>query len=312
VSFRPTATGPLTGTINVASNDVSTASVDITVTGTGVEPLIALTAPTPATPPTVGGALTFPDTNVGATSATQTITIQNTGSMTLTVSGVINTNTADFNLVGPTTTTIAPTGSASWTVACDPNTQDLRTGTIQIANDSNNDTSVDVALSCNAVRGNIVVTSATPFAYTQPTNTIDFGTTFLNQSKMTTVTISNNGNRAVNISSITSAPAAQGFTIGAASAMAVSPGGSITLPITFMPTLNTQGAAVVTLATDWNSLAFNVVGDGVDSGVVIMKGSRRRPAPTARRPTTTATWCGARRRWPRASASRTSARPRRR
>jgi len=273
VSFRPTATGPLTGTINVASNDVDMASINVTVTGTGVEPLIALTAPAPVTPPTVGGALTFPDTNVGATSATQTITIQNTGSMMLTISGVTNTNPADFNLVGPATTTIAPTLSASWTVACDPNNQDLRSGTIQIANDSNNDTSVDVALSCNAVRGNIVVTSATPFAYTQPTNTIDFGTTFLNQSKMTTVTISNNGNRAVNISSITSAPAAQGFTIGAASAMSVSPGGSITLPITFMPTLNTQGTAVVTLATDWNSLAFNVTGDGVDSGLVIMKGA---------------------------------------
>ena len=32
VSFRPTATGALTGTINVASNDVSTPSVNITVT----------------------------------------------------------------------------------------------------------------------------------------------------------------------------------------------------------------------------------------------------------------------------------------
>ncbi|MBL8621171.1 MAG: choice-of-anchor D domain-containing protein, partial [Myxococcales bacterium] len=82
VSFRPTATGPLTGTINLMSNDVSTPSVDVTVTGTGVEPLVALTAPVPPTPPTVGGSLTFPDTNVGATSATQTITIQNTGSMT--------------------------------------------------------------------------------------------------------------------------------------------------------------------------------------------------------------------------------------
>jgi hypothetical protein len=273
VSFRPTATGPLTGTISVASNDVSTASVDITVTGTGVEPLIALTAPAPATPPTVGGALTFPDTNVGATSAPQTITIQNTGSMTLTISSVINTNTADFNLVGPTTMSIAPSGTSSWTVSCDPNSQGLSTGTIQIANDSNNDTSVDLALSCNGVRGNIVVTSATPFAYTQPTNTIDFGTTFLNQSKMTTVTISNNGNRTVTISSITSAPAAQGFTIGAASSMTVAAGGSITLPITFMPTLNTHGTATVTLATDWNTLAFNVTGDAVDSGVVIMKGS---------------------------------------
>ncbi|MBK7197602.1 MAG: choice-of-anchor D domain-containing protein [Myxococcales bacterium] len=273
VSFRPSVTGPLTGTINVASNDVSTPSVDINVTGAGAEPLAALTAPVPPTPPTVGGALTFPDTNVGATSATQTITIQNTGSMTLTVSSVTNTNPADFNMVGPTTTTIAPSGTASWTVACAPDVQGTRTGTIQVANDSSNDTSVDVALSCNAVRGNIVVTSATPFAYTQPTNTIDFGSTFLNQSKMTTVTISNNGNRAVNISAITSAPAAQGFTIGAPSAMAVPAGGSITLPITFMPTLNTQGTAIVTLTTDWNTLAFNVTGDGADSGLVIMKGA---------------------------------------
>ncbi|MBK9033895.1 MAG: choice-of-anchor D domain-containing protein [Myxococcales bacterium] len=273
VSFRPTVTGPVTGNVNVASSDVSTPSVNIAVSGTGVEPLVALTAPVPSAPPTVGGAVTFTDTNVGATSATQTITVQNTGSMTLTITSVTNSNTADFDLVGPATTTIAPAGTASWTVACSPDTQGTRTGTISVVNDSNNDTAVDVGLSCSAIRGRIVVTSATPFAYTQPTNTIDFGTTFLNQSKMTTVTISNIGNRPVTISTITSAPAAQGYTLGAASAMVVPAGGTITLPITFMPTLNTQGTATVTLATDWNTLAFTVTGDGVDSGLVIMPGA---------------------------------------
>jgi hypothetical protein len=161
-----------------------------------------------------------------------------------------------------------------WTVACAPDTQGARTGTISIANDSTNDTSVDVALSCNALRGNLVVTSATPFAYTQPTNTIDFGSTFLNQSKMTTVTITNNGNVPVTITAPTSSPAAQGYTLGAPSSLTVAANnGTITLPITFMPTSATQGTVTVTMMSDWNTLNFTVTGDGEDSGLVIMKGA---------------------------------------
>jgi hypothetical protein len=56
-----------------------------------------------------------------------------------------------------------------------------------------------VSLTCSAIRGNLTVTSSTPFAYNTVGNRIDFGATFLGQTKMTTVTIGNDGNRPVTI-----------------------------------------------------------------------------------------------------------------
>jgi hypothetical protein len=155
----------------------------------------------------------------------------------------------------------------SWMVQCEPNTQGTRNGTITIANNSANMTSLPVALTCSAIRGNLTVTSSTPFAYNTVGNRIDFGATFLGQTKMTTVTIGNDGNRPVTLVTPT-VTASQGFTLGAPSGMTVPAGGSITLVVTFLPTLVTQGTATVTIASDWNTLAFEVTGDGQDNGTI--------------------------------------------
>nr|MBP9858202.1 choice-of-anchor D domain-containing protein [Kofleriaceae bacterium] len=155
----------------------------------------------------------------------------------------------------------------SWMVQCEPNTQGTRNGTITIANNSANQTSLPVSLTCSAIRGSLTVTSSTPFAYNTVGNRIDFGATFLNQTKMTTVTIGNDGNRPVTIVAPT-VTASQGFTLGAPSSMTVPAGGSITLVVTFLPTLVTQGTATVTIASDWNTLAFEVTGDGQDNGTI--------------------------------------------
>jgi hypothetical protein len=261
VVFQPTATGSRTGTIAVRTNDLVDGTTDVPVSGTGVEPTISLTTP-------AGGSLSFADTRVNTASAAQMITITNTGSMDLTINSVTNSNAADFILTGPTgVSTVGPGMTLSWMVRCEPNTQGTRNGTITIANNSANLTSVPVALTCSAIRGNLTVTSSTPFAYNTVGNRIDFGATFLGQTKMTTVTIGNDGNRPVTLVTPT-VTASQGFTLGAPSGMTVPAGGSITLVVTFLPTLVTQGTATVTIASDWNTLAFEVTGDGQDNGTI--------------------------------------------
>jgi hypothetical protein len=177
----------------VRTNDLLDGTTDVPVSGTGVEPTISLTTP-------AGGSLSFADTRVNTASAAQTITITNTGSMDLTINSVTNGNAADFILTGPTgVSTVGAGMTLSWMVQCEPNTQGTRNGTITIANNSANQTSLPVSLTCSAIRGSLTVTSSTPFAYNTVGNRIDFGATFLNQTKMTTVTIGNDGNRPVTI-----------------------------------------------------------------------------------------------------------------
>jgi hypothetical protein len=245
----------------VRTNDLVDGTTDVPVSGTGVEPTISLTTP-------AGGSLSFADTRVNTASAAQTITITNTGSMDLTINSVTNGNAADFILTGPTgVSTVGAGMTLSWMVQCEPNTQGTRNGTITIANNSANQTSLPVSLTCSAIRGNLTVTSSTPFAYNTVGNRIDFGATFLGQTKMTTVTIGNDGNRPVTIVTPT-VTASQGFTLGAPSGMTVPAGGSITLVVTFLPTLVTHGTATVSIASDWNTLAFEVTGDGQDTGTI--------------------------------------------
>ncbi|MEZ4403070.1 MAG: choice-of-anchor D domain-containing protein [Kofleriaceae bacterium] len=277
VRFTPTAVGVRTGNIAVTSNDVSTSTVNIPLSGTGIDATVSLVTPTPTTPPTVGGGLTFADTPVTSpvtASAMQAITIRNTGTDTLSVTSVTKggANPGDFVVTGPMSTSITSGGAdVTWNVQCAPTAQGTRSATITFNNDSSNDASVDVSVICSATRGHLFVVSATPVAYASGPNQIDFGDTFLMQSKVTTVTLRNDGNRAVTVSALAFASATQGFTFVPPMVTlpaVVMPNTDLALGIQFLPTLTTQGTTTVNLTTDWNPVAFSVTGNGQDSGVV--------------------------------------------
>jgi hypothetical protein len=83
VTFSPTATGPLTGTLTITDNSsgVADSTQTVSLTGTGT----AASAPAVSLSST---ALTFPSQIVNTTSAGQPVTLTNTGSATLTISGI--------------------------------------------------------------------------------------------------------------------------------------------------------------------------------------------------------------------------------
>ena len=264
VTFTPTAIGPLTANITVTSNDTVEPTILVGASGVGVEPVIQLDTPS---------TLTFPATNVGATSATQPITVTNTGTQNLFITAVNNTNAPDFNVTGPpVTVTVAPSTSATFNVACAPDTQGARTANITLLNDSANATSVVVTANCQANRGNIAVQSASPVPYQAGPNRVDFGGVILGQMRTTTLTLSNSGNVPVTITALPLAPTNQGFTVTATLPLTVAAGGTATLGITFAPTVNTQGTAVLTFDSDWNDPTLNVTGDGQNTGLSINPG----------------------------------------
>jgi|GEM_PF-1068999 len=265
VVFTPSALMARVGTITVSTPEDMTALRTVTVTGTGVQPTIFLLTPS---------TLTFPDTQVGQTSAPQTIQIRNTGSQDLLITQVTNSNPTDFDLTGATTGTVASTGTQQWSVTCSPDAlgTGTKTGTITIVNDSANDTSLDVQLTCSTIQGRLVLTAA-PIVYATATNTIDFGRVRTGQASATTVTLTNVGNRAVTLTgapAVSFSPDTQGFTATAPSALTIAPSGTSTFLLTFAPTLPTQGTAVMNIPTDWNSFAVTVTGDGQDTSISVM------------------------------------------
>jgi hypothetical protein len=124
VKFTPTATGTRTGNLTITVSGIVNT---VPLSGTGVAPGPILTA-SPAS-------LTFPGTIVGSQSATQAVTVTNSGTTSATVSGV--SVTGDFSQTN-TCTTVAVGASCTVTVRFNPTASGTRTGTLTVTSNANN------------------------------------------------------------------------------------------------------------------------------------------------------------------------------
>ncbi len=124
VTFKPTAAGSRTGTLTVNAGGVSNA---VSLSGTGTAPGPVLNA-NPAS-------LTFGQTVVGNTAASQSTTITNTGTTTATVSGI--TATGDFSQTN-NCASLAVNASCTVTVSFKPTAGGTRTGTLTVTSNANN------------------------------------------------------------------------------------------------------------------------------------------------------------------------------
>ena len=110
VTFSPTATGPVTGTLTITdnSNGVGGSTQTVTLSGTGTAPGVSLSS----------ASLTFPAQISGTTSAAQTVTLTNTGSASLTFTAIGITGPFAIATSGTTCSTSNPvTSGLTCTVA---------------------------------------------------------------------------------------------------------------------------------------------------------------------------------------------------
>jgi len=127
VTFTPTATGPLTGSVTITDNNngVPGSTQTIGLTGTGTAPVAGVSP----------GGLTFSGQTVGTTSAAQPVTLSNTGSAALTISSIgISGNFAQTNNCG---SSVAAGGSCAINVTFTPTAGGTRTGTLTVTDNSN-------------------------------------------------------------------------------------------------------------------------------------------------------------------------------
>jgi hypothetical protein len=127
VAFRPTAVGAVSGNISIASNAL-TSPTSVSLSGTGIAATLTLNV----SPTSLG----FGNITTGTSSATQSVTITNTGNSNVTISQ-ITTGGAGYSVTGGSTpVTLTPTQSLVLTVQFSPAVAGSVSGSISIVSNA--------------------------------------------------------------------------------------------------------------------------------------------------------------------------------
>ncbi|HEV2341778.1 MAG TPA: choice-of-anchor D domain-containing protein [Candidatus Acidoferrales bacterium] len=190
LDFAPAAPGVISGQVDVADNGPGSPQL-ISLTGTGTQPAASFSPPSSA----------FGSVNVGTPSSPQTVTLTNTGNQTLTISSVtvdpsVGTP-ADFSLSGTssclTAGSLAPSGSCSIIVTFTPSAQGSESAQIDVADNAPGSPQLVPMSGTGTAVGVSLSPSSLPFANTSVNSS----------SAVMTSTLSNTGNLALAISSLT-------------------------------------------------------------------------------------------------------------
>lgn len=237
VTFTPTQTGAEQGILTIFAN-VSGGQMTAPLSGTGVAPAnVVLTPP----------ALTFPQTNVGAQSAAQTITIANTGgeSLPLTAEAV----SGDFAIAANTCGSyIATNSSCTVSIVFAPTASGARTGALTVT-----DTLGTQTAQLSGTGQATATDTLTPLSLTFPAQQV--GTA----SPAAVVTLSNTGDQPLTGISV----AATGdFTAVNNCGSLLQGHGNCTIAVTFVPTLVGTETGALTVTDEFRSQTVDLTGTG--------------------------------------------------
>lgn len=176
VSATPQAVGPINAILTVTDN-ASPTTQTISLTGNGLS-----NTPTVLVSPTN---LTFADVMVGSTGNSQTVTINNTGSTPLVISGIAPSDQVDFVVASSCIGTLAPHTTCNLLVSLKPQAVGPINGTITIKDNANPTTQI-ITLSGNGL-------SNVPTVIVAPLN-LSFADVLVGSTgNSQTVTINNTG-----------------------------------------------------------------------------------------------------------------------
>ena len=172
--------------------------------------------------------LTFSGQVVGTTSAPQTVTLTNTGTLRLIISSiaVTGTNASDFSQINTCDSSLPSGGKCTITVTFTPNDKGPRTASVTI-NDNTGGSPQEIALSGTGTGPSAILSPISLIFVTQPLGT---------SSPAQSVTLSNDGTVALSITSISFTGADPGdFAQTNTCGISIAPGASCTINVTFDP-----------------------------------------------------------------------------
>jgi hypothetical protein len=248
VTFRPTATGARSGSLNISSNSVPSTTA-VSLSGTGVQPAINVS---PAS-------VAFGDQVLNTSASYQTVTVTNPGSGTLhvnalTISGDPDLYTATNNCVGGAGT--LPGGSCSIQIGFTPRSLGPASATLSITSDAPG-SPTSVALSGNGV-------DAAP---TLSPTSLGFGNVFVGKhSGGKTVKLTSNGPAALAISVIS---VSAGFVQSNNCPATLNPGSTCDINVSFKPLAAGVAAGMLSIADNSYGSPHTVAlsGNGSDFSV---------------------------------------------
>lgn len=220
----------------------------------------------------------------GATSVTNTFTIQNLGTTNLTLTDaspyvvISGTHAADFSIAAIPSNSIAASGSTTFQITFDPSADGLRTAALSIANNDTDENPYNFNIQGTGntpapeinIRGNgntITDGDTTPSV----TDDTDFGNVDTASSLANTFTIENTGDATLTLTGSSpyvtiSGTHAADFSVTAIPSNSIAAAGSTDYEITFTPSttgLRTASLSIANNDSDENPYNFNIQGTGV-------------------------------------------------
>jgi Abnormal spindle-like microcephaly-assoc'd, ASPM-SPD-2-Hydin len=264
-TFTPSAAGARSASISVASNAPNSPHA-VNLSGIGTA------APPPATPVAsiTPPSLSFGNVLVGASSATQMVTVANTGNAPLNVGAV--TPTGPYTATGCANTAVAAGASCMITVIFKPTAAGAANGSLSIAH---NAAGSPGAVALSGTGTTVTPPNGTPAISFSPMS-LAFGTQKLNMpSAAQTVTLTNSGTAALSITGLSlSGTNAADFAVGGgtcAAGSSVAAGASCTAQVKFTPTAAGARSAsldVASNATGAHSVALSGTGTSDTNGLI--------------------------------------------
>ena len=242
VTFVPSTTGPLTGTLTLTNNAVNNPA-PITLTGTGTAPVAAV-APT---------GLTFFPQLLSTTSAAQTVVLSNSGTGPLTISNTAASG--DFSQTNNCGSSVAPGMSCTISVSFTPQATGTRTGMLVV---TDNDSSGSQILSLSGTGS-----STAPTVTISPASLVFPAQLLKTKSAAQTVIVSNSGKASVAISGFaTSGDFSQTHTCSSS----IAAGKSCTIKVTFAPTTTGTRTGSLTFTLPSGVQTVGLSGTGTSKG----------------------------------------------
>jgi hypothetical protein len=182
VTFAPNAPGTRTAAVTI-TDDAPGSPQTVSLTGTGSGPVVGLAS-----------TLSYASQPVGSTSGAQTLTLNNTGNATLTLTGiqVTGANAGDFSVTNTCGSAVVPGGSCTLSVTFAPTAPGTRTASVTITDNAT--TSPQTV--------NLSGTGSAPLAGVTTTSLAFNGQNVGTTSAAQTVTLNNTGNADMSIAGV--------------------------------------------------------------------------------------------------------------
>ena len=251
LTFHPTASGAVSGSVTITSNDPSTPTVTVNLSGSGSTSPVGQLQASPTS-------VSFASVATGS-SATKQVVLTNTGTAAVKISSISVTGTG-FSVSGITTpATLNPSATTTLNVVFLPTAAGSVTGSVTVTSNANG-SPLTIPVSGTGVQSGLNVSPGS-FA---------FGNVVDGQTKSQTFTLTNTGTASLTISQL--AVSGAGYSVsGLATPKTLAAGASATFSAVFAPTTagNLSGSVAISSNAPNSPATVSLTGTGVAASVTL-------------------------------------------